>query len=166
MNSLRVDEGTVVRGLRRLLLLVLAAGLVGTGADLLLIEHYEDMWQAPPLALIGLALALVAWFLARPAAVGWKIVLGFRVVMAAFVVAGVLGVFLHASGNREFQTEIDPSLTGWPLLVKVMTAKAPPALAPGVMAQLGLLGLLYTYRHPALAAPRGPERPASTGAQS
>jgi hypothetical protein len=29
-----------------------------------------------------------------------------------------------------------------------VTAKAPPALAPAVMAQLGFLGLLYTYRHP------------------
>jgi hypothetical protein len=31
-----------------------------------------------------------------------------------------------------------------------MTAKAPPALAPAGLIQLGLLGLLYTYRHPAL----------------
>jgi len=29
-----------------------------------------------------------------------------------------------------------------------MTAKTPPALAPGAMIQLGLLGLVYTYRHP------------------
>jgi hypothetical protein len=31
-----------------------------------------------------------------------------------------------------------------------MKAKAPPALAPASMIQLGLLGLLYTYRHPSL----------------
>ncbi|HYJ16246.1 MAG TPA: hypothetical protein VE170_12200 [Candidatus Limnocylindria bacterium] len=29
-------------------------------------------------------------------------------------------------------------------------AKAPPLLAPGSMVQLGLLGLAYTYKHPAL----------------
>ena len=34
-----------------------------------------------------------------------------------------------------------------------MTAKAPPALAPAGMIQMGLLGLLYTYRHPALRQP-------------
>ncbi len=32
-----------------------------------------------------------------------------------------------------------------------MAAKTPPALAPGSMAQLGLIGLAYTYRHPDIA---------------
>jgi hypothetical protein len=61
---------------------------------------------------------------------------------------------------------MDPSLSGWPLFVKVVTAKAPPALAPGVMVQLGLLGLVYTYRHPALMVQRHPLEPDSTGAQA
>jgi hypothetical protein len=158
------DDGAAVRAIRRLLLLILTVGLLGTGADLVLIEHYEDAWQAPPLALVALGLTLVGWIALRAGNVGWRTILGLRVVMASFVVAGVLGVLLHANGNREFQNEIDPSLTGWPLLLKVLTAKAPPALAPGVMVQLGLLGFLYTYRHPALAGPRGSERPASSGA--
>jgi hypothetical protein len=51
------------------------------------------------------------------------------------------------------------------LFVKVVTAKAPPALAPGVMVQLGLLGLVYTYKHPALMVQRHPLEPDSTGAQ-
>jgi hypothetical protein len=34
--------------------------------------------------------------------------------------------------------------------VKSITSKAPPALAPAAMIQMGLLGLLYTYKHPAL----------------
>ena len=55
---------------------------------------------------------------------------------------------LHYESNSEFQREMDPSLTGWPLLVKVMQAKAPPALAPASMMQIGLLGLLYAYRTP------------------
>jgi len=41
---------------------------------------------------------------------------------------------------------MDPSLEGWALFVKVIRAKAPPALAPAAMIQIGLLGLLYTYR--------------------
>ena len=32
-------------------------------------------------------------------------------------------------------------------------ADDPPALAPAVMAQMGLLGLLATYRHPSLRPP-------------
>ena len=31
--------------------------------------------------------------------------------------------------------------------MKVLEAKVPPALAPGVMIQLGLIGLAYTYRY-------------------
>ena len=73
-----------------------------------------------------------------------------RIAMVLCVASGLIGVALHYSGNREFQHEIDPSLAGWELFVKVVTAKAPPALAPAVMAQLGFLGLLYTYRHPDL----------------
>ena len=34
---------------------------------------------------------------------------------------------------------------GWELLEKVMRAKAPPLLAPGMMMQLGLLGLAYVF---------------------
>jgi hypothetical protein len=159
------DDGGIVRGIRRFVLVVLMLGLLGTGADLLLLEHYEDAWQAPPLVLIAIALVMAAWLLVRASAIGWTAVLAFRIIMASFVCAGLLGVLLHGSGNREFQTEIDPTLTGWPLLVKVLTAKAPPALAPGVMVQLGLLGFLYTYRHPALTAARRASGPASTGAQ-
>jgi hypothetical protein len=36
------------------------------------------------------------------------------------------------------------------LFSTVMTAKAPPAMAPGAMVQLGLIGLVYCYRHPAI----------------
>jgi hypothetical protein len=40
-------------------------------------------------------------------------------------------------------------MKGMDLFSKVMTGAA-PALAPGAMVQLGLLGLIYTFRHPAL----------------
>jgi hypothetical protein len=65
-------------------------------------------------------------------------------------------VVLHFRGNMAFQLDIDPSLSGWALADKVLRAKAPPTMAPGAMAQLGLLGLIYSYRHPALR-----ERPPS-----
>jgi len=70
--------------------------------------------------------------------------------MALFLVAGLTGVFLHYQANVEFQVETNPSLSGWALFVKAIQAKVPPALAPGLMAQLGLLGLAYSYRHPSL----------------
>ena len=160
-------DGNGVRIMRRLLLLILALGMLGTAGDLLLIAHYEDGWQLPPLVLIGIALVIVCWLGVRSANAAsppWIAVLALRVTMTMFVAAGGAGVLLHYNGNREFQTEMDPSLSGWPLFVKVVTAKAPPALAPGAMVQLGLLGLLYTYRHPALMAQRRAPEPNSTGA--
>jgi hypothetical protein len=160
-------DGNAVRIMRRLLLLILGLSMLGTAGDLLLIAHYEDGWQLPPLVLIGIALVIVGWLgvgAGKAASPPWIAVLALRVTMTMFVAAGVAGVLLHYNGNREFQTEMDPSLTGWALFAKVVTAKAPPALAPGVMVQLGLLGLLYTYRHPALMAQRRAAEPNSTGA--
>jgi hypothetical protein len=132
---------------RRLLLTLLAFGLAATAADLILLEHYEDIRQVIPLALDGLALAVIAWYAAGGGATAIR---ALQVIMAAFVVAGLVGVYLHYQGNLEFQLEISPDQDSWTLFWKVMRAKAPPALAPGAMAQLGLLGLIFAHRHPAL----------------
>jgi hypothetical protein len=139
-------EGVVAAGMRRLLLALLAAGLLGTALDLVLLEHYEDAWQWPPLLLIALSLTIVAWVAWRPTPTA---ILALRVAMVVCIASAAVGLALHYNGNREFQHEIDPELAGWSLFLKVITAKAPPALAPAVMAQLGLIGLLHTYRHPA-----------------
>jgi hypothetical protein len=77
--------------------------------------------------------------------------------MTMCVLAGVVGVVLHYRGSLAFQTDMDPSLRGWALFAKVVRAKAPPTLAPGVMAQLGLLGWLYTLHHPLLTRAPRPE---------
>jgi hypothetical protein len=145
----------VSSAMRRLLLLILTLGMLGTAADLLLLKHFEDVWQLPPLLVIVFALVAMAWVVlsSRPVAV-----IAMRVSMVAFIVVGLAGILLHYNGNSEFQREIDPNLAGWDLIVKVMTAKAPPALAPASMIQLGLLGLLYTYRHPAVADGTGTPR--------
>jgi hypothetical protein len=145
-------EPDALRTIRKLLLVVLAIGLVGTATDLVLLGHYEDPWQLAPLILIAVALVVVTVLAVTDAR---RAVTALRVTMALFVVAGALGAYLHYSGNREFQHELDPSLSGWQLFTTVMTAKAPPAMAPGAMVQLGLLGLVVTYRHPALSRSRG-----------
>jgi hypothetical protein len=141
--------------MRRLLLAILTLGMLGTAADLLLLDHFEDVWQLPPLLVIVCALLVVAWLVVsgRPVAV-----IALRVTMIAFIAVGCAGILLHYTGNTEFQREIDPTLAGWDLMVRVLTAKAPPALAPASMIQLGLLGLLYTYRHPVLSGGTAAQR--------
>jgi len=142
----------VLARVRMFVLALLLLGLAGTLAELLALAHYEDSWQLVPLVLIGLAFVIVAWHLYDRSAASVKML---RLVMAVFIVAGIAGVILHYRGNLEFQLEIDPTQDQWTLFKKVIRAKAPPALAPGVMAQLGLLGLTYAFRHPALSRANG-----------
>ena len=147
LNAPQPSEAATLSTMRRLLLAVITIAMVGTFADLVLLDHYEGAWQLPPLVLIGLALLIVAWLSIRGGPVAVTVM---RITMVCFIAAGILGILLHYNGNSEFQRELDPAIGGWALFLKVIKAKAPPALAPAVMVQLGLLGLLYTYRHPAL----------------
>lgn len=146
--SLDAPAAHVLSRVRMLLLLVMAVGLAGTGTELVAFDHFEDVWQSLPIGLIAIALALVLWNAVAPTRGSIRLL---QTVMVAFILAGGLGVYLHFQGNLAFQLEIDPSQSRWDLFTKVIHAKAPPSLAPGSMAQLGLLGLIWAYRHPALA---------------
>lgn len=130
-------------GLRRLIAGILLLGMSGTFVELLLLQHDEDALQLVPLVLLGCGVAAVVWH-------AWSDSIGsgtaVRVVMVLFVAAGLLGVYFHYDANVAFQHEGDPTLAGMALLSRVLKAKVPPALAPGIMVQLGLLGLAYTYR--------------------
>jgi len=131
-----------------MLLFILVLGLAGTGTELVLLQHYEDGWQLVPLFLIALALLTLLWHaLARdPASVR-----AIQAVMALFLVSGIAGVWFHHQANSEFELELDPSLAGLQLFKESMSG-ATPVLAPGTMIELGLIGLVYTYRHPRLSA--------------
>jgi hypothetical protein len=69
--------------------------------------------------------------------------------MIVFVLAGILGLVLHFKGNVEWALERHPDLGRMTLIWEALTG-ATPALAPGALAQVGLLGLAWSYRHPAL----------------
>lgn len=130
--------------LRRWILLVLVLGLAGAGLELLLTGHYEDPWQTVPLVLVAASLAVIVWHLADGRSRASRRTL--QAAMLLCMAAGLLGVALHFRGAAEFQLEIDPSLSRAALIRKVVRVKAPPVLAPGLMVQLGLLGLVYAHR--------------------
>ena len=72
----------------------------------------------------------------------------FQVMMILFILSGLTGLVLHFQGKMEFKLETNPSLNGMALFWETIKgATLPPVLAPGVMIQLGLLGLAYAYRH-------------------
>ena len=146
--------------LRRLLVAVVLVGVLGLAAELVLLEHVESVWQWVPLAALALGFVAGAALLARPAP---GTVRAFQGAMALFVAAGVAGLYLHYRGNVEFEREMDPGLRGLALVWSALRG-ATPALAPGSLAHLGLIGLACTYRHPALR--RAPATRGAPGAAS
>jgi len=136
--------------IRGFLLALVVIGVAGLIPELVLLKHYESVWQVAPLVILVLALVVSALVWRRPDP---RTLNAFRVVMGLCLLAGVAGVVLHAQGNLEWALERDDTLRGWPLIWKILRG-ATPLLAPGAMLQIGLLGLVYTYRHPALQ--RGP----------
>lgn len=131
--------------LRTLLLLTLILSVVGTLAELLLLEHFEDAWQWAPIALLAGALVTLAWHALERGPTSLNVLRGLMVLCMA---SGLVGILLHYKGNVEFELEMYPDLSGWKLFKDVMMG-ATPALAPGAMLQVGLVGLAWTFRHPA-----------------
>ena len=133
--------------LRRFLLILFVIGVVGTGLELVLLGHTEDVWQLSPLVFMALSLVVLGWRVAdrRAVCLRW-----FQGTMVLFVLSGLVGLWLHYEGNMEFEREMYPSLAGIELFLESLTG-ATPTLAPGTMLELGLLGFVYTYRHPDLA---------------
>ncbi len=129
--------------MRRLLVGLLCFGLAGTTLELWLIGHHEDVWQWIPLAVMTASALSAGWVVAawsRPS------VVTFRLMMAALMATGLVGAVLHYRANMEFQLEMDPSLSGLALMAEVFHAKSPPALAPGNMVLLALVGLIAVWR--------------------
>jgi uncharacterized membrane protein len=128
--------------LRRWILVILVLGLLGTVTELVLLEHYEQPLQFVPLVLIVAALAVLWWEFRRRDVASRRAT---QIVMALFVLAGFVGFVAHFQGSAEYQLELNPDMSTWELLEKILRAKAPPLLAPGMMLQLGLLGLAYVF---------------------
>lgn len=144
----RRDDAAPV--LRRALLAVLVLGSIGTLAELWLIGHFEDRWQLAPLVQLGAVAAAGALVAFRP---GRGTLRTFQAVLGACVVSGPLGQYWHYRGNAEFELEVFPNMEGLELFGEAMSG-ATPVLAPGTMTVIGLVGLIYTWRHPALNPPQ------------
>lgn len=141
--------------MRAFVLTAFLLGLAGTAAELLLVGHTENFWQSLPLLLMGVSLIPLAVCMihqrsqARAGRLSLRI---FQVIMFLFIASGLLGLFLHHDFKVEFKQESDPSLAGWALFCQAIKSPLPPALAPAAMIQFALLGLAYTYRHPAFCS--------------
>jgi hypothetical protein len=127
---------------RRFLAVIYILGSFGLAAELVLLGHVDDAWQWVPFVLMTLGLGAIAWNLSRPSAASLRV---FRAVALLLVVGGMVGMGLHYQSNVEFELEMYPDLQGARLIREALTG-AIPALAPGALIQLGLVGLAYAYK--------------------
>ena len=137
-------ESETLASIRKLLLVALAVGVIGTTGELILLRHIEKPAQWLPLVFLVAAVPVLIWHAWSPGVGSIRTLQG---LMLAFIGLGVVGVGLHYDGNVEFERELNPSERGWTFIRKTV-AGATPVLAPGSMVLLGLVGLAHAYRHP------------------
>jgi len=111
-----------------LIFLFLHGGLI---LELILIGHLESFWQLIPL--ISLGLGLVSLFLYS------KSLLLVKICYLITIMSGVLGVFLHLKSNWEFEQEMYVGIGIADLIIRSFSG-ALPALAPGTLIPIGLMG--------------------------
>lgn len=140
--------------IRQLVLALVFIGIAGLETELALLRHAESASQWVPHVVLMIGLVITVLVFLRP---NRRVLRAFQAVMLIFVIVGVVGLYLHYRGNVEFAVERDPSLSGLRLVWKALRG-ATPALAPGALSQVGLLGLIYSYRHPALTGDTVAER--------
>jgi hypothetical protein len=136
--------------MRAMVLTVFLIGLIGTGLELVFLDHIAGFSQLIPLVLFVMSLLVLAWHALERKSASLR---AFQITMLLLVAAGVLGGALHFKFNWEFEFEGDPAMARTELLSKARRGAA-PSLAPGALFQLGLLGLIYTFRHPVLQQPK------------
>ena len=143
-----VISGRIANRLRDFLLLLYVIVTVGTVLDLILLGHLENVRQGAPLLVLPAGLLALTWHRIRRTRRATR---AFQFAMLLAVTTGFAGLWFHSSQNVGFAFEMDPSAGGWPILRESLLGPA-PTLAPGTLVHIGLLGLLYTYRHPWLRA--------------
>ena len=144
------------REMRGLLLGLVVLGAAGLMVELVTLEHTASTSQWLPIAALVAAVGTSLALLVRPAR---RTVRAQQGAMLVLLGLGVVGLVLHFKGNVAFELEIEPDTRGLVLMLRALYG-ATPALAPGALVELSLVGLVQTWGHPALAR----EKRASTRA--
>lgn len=136
--------------LRHFALVLAAIGVVGTLLELTLIKHFASKDQVIPYVLLGLSAVGVIAVALRPTAF---VLRAFQVVMVVTVLGSGIGMLEHLKANARNAGALGSGerIPTTPSAILAGIDGFAPLLAPGVLAQVGLLGLAFTYRHPKLA---------------
>ncbi|MEV0456722.1 hypothetical protein [Catellatospora methionotrophica] len=152
----RIRTTDTATTLRAGMLVLAAVAITGTAVELAMERHWNGAVQLIPwfaLAALVAAWILTAW---RPRHVTLRAA---RVLAALVLLACVYGVWEHIESNLNAGWLDAFYAAGWESLgtgtrwwyAITKTVGAAPPLAPGVLAQVALLVLLATWRHPAAA---------------
>jgi hypothetical protein len=87
----------------------LLAGVLGSGAELLLLGHYETPFRMVPRVWLALGRGAVLWQIAAPRAASVR---ALRLVATLFLIDAVAGGGLHSDGHTAFALEMSPELRG------------------------------------------------------
>jgi len=141
-----MKEQSIEHQLRRFLLGVAAFIFLGSIAELLLIEHYEELPQWVPFLSSGVGLLSIITVWVNP---GKETIRAMQIVMVLIAISSLTGIYLHFSGNLAFTREINPSYTLAESLLPALKGSY-PLLAPGILFLGGILALASVYQHPRL----------------
>jgi len=147
-------EPDAIAVIRKILLVMLVASLLGTAAELVTIGHVKPIVQLLPILVLGLSTGAIA---AYGISKSGKAIRVLQSAMVLCIVSGFLGIFVHIGVSASEAKSKDKTLEGMKLVRVAITGVAPP-LAPAILIQIGLVGLAYSYKHPALMNGRGPKR--------
>ena len=143
-----IGEHPTSRILRLGALALAGLGTFVTPVELLMVNHIQKLTQLIPFVLLGINAGLIVWLLLRPSAQNVRI---FQVFCGVMLLGGLVGVGFHLHANYEMALQFAPDARGLNLLLEVLRGSN-PVLAPGLFAQLALLGLMFTYKHPKSSA--------------
>lgn len=143
-----MNGAATLHQIRRLILAIVLLEAIGLIAELGFTGHFESWQQWIPLVALGVGVLAGGAAAHRPVR---PVLRAFQLAMGAVMIAGLAGLWLHYLGNVEWELERNPALGGTALVWEALRG-ATPALAPGAMVQLGLLGLVFTFRHPGLGS--------------
>lgn len=144
-----MTEHPTTTNLRHFALALAAVGVVATLLELTLIKHYASKDQVIPYVLLGMAaLGLIAVMVQQTAFV----LRAFQVMMVVTILGSGIGMLEHLKANARNAGAITGGerFPTTPSAILAGIDGFAPLLAPGVLAQVGLLGLAFTYRHPKL----------------
>jgi hypothetical protein len=139
------SDAATIQGVRLLIMSAIALALIVIEVELIYVGHTgANNGQLIAVVLVAVGLATATWHtIARNTA---SIVV-FRINMYLFLVFGLDGILTHYHAGVQSALKSQPALSGFPLLVAALSGNI-PLLAPGMLIQVGLLGLVYTYNHP------------------